>query len=97
METLSKDMKKVLEMPEEMDGVLRQPARRYVKNARAILRTPADVYEHPSFYSFVIDMPGLQVSNIKVIPLHSLSLSFCFSSIQMVNAYFVVESQMFKK
>ncbi|KAH9771169.1 Signal transducer [Citrus sinensis] len=41
-------------------------ARRYVKNARAILRTLADIYEHPSHYSFVLDIPGLEASNIKV-------------------------------
>lgn len=41
-------------------------ARRYVKNARAILRTLADIYEHPSHYSFILDIPGLEASNIKV-------------------------------
>ncbi|KAH9706670.1 Signal transducer [Citrus sinensis] len=51
--------------PEEMEKMLQQPGRRYVKNARAILRTPADIYEDPSHYSFILDMPGLEASNIK--------------------------------
>lgn len=54
------------DMPEEMEKMLQQPGRRYVKNARAILRTPADIYEDPSHYSFILDMPGLEASNIKV-------------------------------
>lgn len=53
-------------MPEEMEKMLQRLAQRYVKNARAIMRTPADIYEHPSHCSFILDMPGLQVSNIKV-------------------------------
>lgn len=34
---------------------------------KTTLRTPADIYEHPSFYSFILDMPGLDAQNIKVI------------------------------
>lgn len=60
-------MQKVLnDIPEDMEKMLQQPARRYVKNARDILRTPADIYEHPTHFSFVLDMPGLEVSNIRV-------------------------------
>ncbi|XP_021754977.1 17.6 kDa class II heat shock protein-like [Chenopodium quinoa] len=33
---------------------------------KTTLRTPADIYEHPSFYSFILDMPGLDAHNIKV-------------------------------
>ncbi|XP_010691944.1 17.6 kDa class II heat shock protein [Beta vulgaris subsp. vulgaris] len=33
---------------------------------KTTLRTPADIYEHPSFYSFILDMPGLDAQNIKV-------------------------------
>ncbi|KAL2892627.1 17.6 kDa class II heat shock protein [Bienertia sinuspersici] len=32
---------------------------------KTTLRTPADIYEHPSFYSFIVDMPGLDAQNIK--------------------------------
>ncbi|XP_058106562.1 18.8 kDa class II heat shock protein-like [Magnolia sinica] len=66
METLPSDMRKVLNFPDEMEKMLQPPARAYVKNAKAIFRTPADVYEHPDSYSFVLDMPGLDVANIKV-------------------------------
>lgn len=67
VETLTRDMQKALNnMPEEMEKMLQHPARRYVKNARAILRIPADIYEDPSHYSFILDMPGLEASNIKV-------------------------------
>ncbi|PIA39955.1 hypothetical protein AQUCO_02600418v1 [Aquilegia coerulea] len=66
MDTLASDMQKVLNFPDQMEKMLHQPARRYVKNAKAIFRTPADIYEHPTFYSFVLDMPGLEASNIKV-------------------------------
>ncbi|CAO2835175.1 unnamed protein product [Amaranthus hypochondriacus] len=33
---------------------------------KTTLRTPADIYEYPSFYSFILDMPGLDAQNIKV-------------------------------
>ncbi|KAF5199616.1 17.6 kDa class II heat shock protein [Thalictrum thalictroides] len=66
METLARDMQKVLNFPYQMEKMLHQPTRRYVKNAKAIFRTPADIYEHPTFYSFVLDMPGLEANNIKV-------------------------------
>ncbi|KAJ4958305.1 hypothetical protein NE237_025416 [Protea cynaroides] len=66
METLTKDMTKVLNFPDQMEKMLQQPARRYVKNAKAIFRTPADIYENPTYYSFILDMPGLEVNNIKV-------------------------------
>ncbi|KAJ8430438.1 hypothetical protein Cgig2_025865 [Carnegiea gigantea] len=32
---------------------------------KTMLRTPADIFDHPSFYSFVLDMPGLDAQNIK--------------------------------
>ncbi|KAL9234321.1 hypothetical protein vseg_009204 [Gypsophila vaccaria] len=33
---------------------------------KTMLRTPADIFEYPSFYSFILDMPGLDAQNIKV-------------------------------
>ncbi|KAK9742698.1 hypothetical protein RND81_03G191900 [Saponaria officinalis] len=36
------------------------------KNEKTMLRTPADIFEYPSFYSFVLDMPGLHAQHIKV-------------------------------
>ncbi|KAI4379946.1 hypothetical protein MLD38_006182 [Melastoma candidum] len=38
----------------------------YVRDAKAMASTPADVVETPAAYSFVIDMPGLKVGDIKV-------------------------------
>ncbi|XP_043716486.1 17.6 kDa class II heat shock protein-like [Telopea speciosissima] len=66
MESLTKDMQRVLNFPDQMEKMLQPPTRRYVKNAKAIFRTPADIFEHPTYYSFVLDMPGLEVNNIKV-------------------------------
>ncbi|XXG43765.1 hypothetical protein AAC387_Pa01g3732 [Persea americana] len=60
------DVEMVLDFLEEMEKMLLPPARSYVKNTKAMFRTPADVYEHPDSYHFVLDMPGLQVENIKV-------------------------------
>lgn len=42
------------------------PSRAYVRDARAMVSTPADVKEYPGSYEFVIDMPGLGSGHIKV-------------------------------
>ncbi|KAK9102493.1 hypothetical protein Sjap_019747 [Stephania japonica] len=42
------------------------PTRNYVRDARAVASTPADVKEYPSSYVFIIDMPGLKSGDIKV-------------------------------
>ncbi|GAU17646.1 hypothetical protein TSUD_07070 [Trifolium subterraneum] len=42
------------------------PTRCYVRDAKAMAATPADVKEHPNSYVFVIDMPGLKSGDIKV-------------------------------
>ena len=38
----------------------------YVRDARAMAATPADVKELPGAYAFVVDMPGLGTGDIKV-------------------------------
>lgn len=38
----------------------------YVRDAKAMASTPADVKEYPNSYVFVIDMPGLKSGDIKV-------------------------------
>nr|AFN89709.1 heat shock protein 17.2 [Primula forrestii] len=38
----------------------------YVRDAKAMAATPADVKEYADAYSFVIDMPGLKSGDIKV-------------------------------
>ncbi|CAD6233089.1 unnamed protein product [Miscanthus lutarioriparius] len=40
--------------------------RTYVRDARAMAATPADVKELPGVYVFVVDMPGLGTGDIKV-------------------------------
>ncbi|XP_057799862.1 17.3 kDa class II heat shock protein-like [Salvia miltiorrhiza] len=42
------------------------PTRTYVRDARAMAATPADVKEYPTSYVFVIDMPGLKSGDIRV-------------------------------
>lgn len=42
------------------------PTRTYVRDAKAMAATPADVKEYSNSYVFVIDMPGLKSGDIKV-------------------------------
>uniref|UniRef100_A0A5B7A9Y2 Putative 17.class II heat shock protein-like n=1 Tax=Davidia involucrata TaxID=16924 RepID=A0A5B7A9Y2_DAVIN len=42
------------------------PTRTYVRDAKAMAATPADVKEYPNSYVFIIDMPGLKSGDIKV-------------------------------
>ncbi|KAG4953736.1 hypothetical protein AAZX31_14G099100 [Glycine max] len=42
------------------------PTRSYVRDAKAMAATPADVKEYPNSYVFEIDMPGLKSGDIKV-------------------------------
>ncbi|KAK4770065.1 hypothetical protein SAY87_030597 [Trapa incisa] len=48
-------------------GAANAPTRAYVRDARAMASTPADVKEYPGSYEFVIDMPGLASGDIKVL------------------------------
>ncbi|XP_016458571.1 17.3 kDa class II heat shock protein [Nicotiana tabacum] len=42
------------------------PSRNYVRDAKAMAATPADIKEHKNSYVFIVDMPGLKSSDIKV-------------------------------
>lgn len=42
------------------------PTRTYVRDAKAMADTPADVKELPNSYIFTIDMPGMKPGEIKV-------------------------------
>ncbi|XP_047342511.1 17.3 kDa class II heat shock protein-like [Impatiens glandulifera] len=42
------------------------PTQDYVRDAKAMASTPADVKEYPNSYVFIIDMPGLKSGDIKV-------------------------------
>ncbi|KAI0522637.1 hypothetical protein KFK09_005022 [Dendrobium nobile] len=56
----------VEDLPEEMEKAFNAPTNRYVREARAMASTPADVKELPSAYEFVLDMPGVKSGEIKV-------------------------------
>ncbi|PKA63347.1 17.9 kDa class II heat shock protein [Apostasia shenzhenica] len=56
----------LVEVPEETEKAFNAPTRTYVRDARAMASTPADVKELPSAYEFVIDMPGVKSGEIKV-------------------------------
>nr|P19242.1 RecName: Full=17.1 kDa class II heat shock protein [Pisum sativum]AAA33670.1 17.7 kDa heat shock protein (hsp17.7) [Pisum sativum] len=45
---------------------LNAPTRTYVRDAKAMAATPADVKEHPNSYVFMVDMPGVKSGDIKV-------------------------------
>lgn len=42
------------------------PTRAYVRDAKAMAATPADVKEYPNCYIFIVDMPGTKANEIKV-------------------------------
>ncbi|XP_054799404.1 17.9 kDa class II heat shock protein-like [Prosopis cineraria] len=48
------------------DKSVNAPTRTYVRDAKAMAATPADIKEFPNFYEFVVDMPGLKSGDIKV-------------------------------
>lgn len=54
------------EMPDEMEKALNAPTCTYVRDAKAMASTPADVKEYPNSYVFIVDMPGLKPGDIKV-------------------------------
>ncbi|WCJ32684.1 17.9 kDa class II heat shock protein [Euphorbia peplus] len=51
---------------EENDKSYNAPTRTYVRDAKAMATTPADVKDYPNSYVFIIDMPGLKSGDIKV-------------------------------
>uniref|UniRef100_A0A0D3AIP6 SHSP domain-containing protein n=1 Tax=Brassica oleracea var. oleracea TaxID=109376 RepID=A0A0D3AIP6_BRAOL len=57
----------MLEVPEDHNEKSRNnPSRAYMRDAKAMAATPADVIEHPNAYVFVVDMPGIKGEEIKV-------------------------------
>ncbi|XP_058086126.1 17.3 kDa class II heat shock protein-like [Magnolia sinica] len=49
-------------IPQDEEG----PTRTYVRDAKAMASTPADIKEYPTKYVFVVDMPGIKSGDIKV-------------------------------
>ncbi|KAL5982482.1 hypothetical protein ACLOJK_016555 [Asimina triloba] len=53
-------------IPDDADKSINGPSRTYVRDAKAMASTPVDIKEYPKSYAFVVDMPGLKSSDIKV-------------------------------
>lgn len=57
----------MLDFPEDQSEKTRNnPSRAYVRDTKAMAATPADVIEYPNAYVFIVDMPGIKASEIKV-------------------------------
>ncbi|KAF8393572.1 hypothetical protein HHK36_021816 [Tetracentron sinense] len=56
----------ILDASDDGQKSFNAPTRTYVRDAKAMATTPADVKEYPNSYVFVIDMPGLKSGDIKV-------------------------------
>ncbi|XVE53860.1 hypothetical protein DITRI_Ditri03aG0035500 [Diplodiscus trichospermus] len=56
----------MLDFPEEHEKTRNNPSRAYVRDAKAMAATPADVIEYPTGYTFIVDMPGINPNEIKV-------------------------------
>ncbi|MBA0690441.1 hypothetical protein Goari_008116 [Gossypium aridum] len=56
----------MLDIPEEQEKSRNNPSRAYVRDAKAMAATPADVIEYPTSYVFIVDMPGINHGDIKV-------------------------------
>lgn len=64
----------VLDMADDHDnnnnsnskGIHSNPFRAYVRDAKAMAATPADVKEYQNSYVFIMDMPGVKAGEIKV-------------------------------
>lgn len=65
--TLLDALHELLDFSDEQNQASHQaPSRQYVREAKAMTATPADVKETRNVYIFVIDMPGLKSDQIKV-------------------------------
>ncbi|KAK8535309.1 hypothetical protein V6N12_056831 [Hibiscus sabdariffa] len=57
------------DLHEDNDNISKNPnaaSRTYVRDAKAMAATPADIKEDAKSYVFVVDMPGLKSGDIKV-------------------------------
>ncbi|KAJ9168187.1 hypothetical protein P3X46_019745 [Hevea brasiliensis] len=56
----------LMDTTDEAEKSFNAPTRTYVRDAKAMASTPADVKEYANSYVFIIDMPGLKSGDIKV-------------------------------
>lgn len=56
----------MMDLSEDPEKSASVPSRNYVRDAKAMASTPADVKEYPNSYVFIVDMPGLKSGDIKV-------------------------------
>ncbi|PIA27753.1 hypothetical protein AQUCO_07600127v1 [Aquilegia coerulea] len=63
---LMSTLHQMMDMSDESEKFSNAPTRTYVRDAKAMASTPADVKEFPNSYAFIIDMPGLKSGDIKV-------------------------------
>ncbi|XP_009362384.2 17.1 kDa class II heat shock protein-like [Pyrus x bretschneideri] len=56
----------IMDAADDAEKSFNAPTRTYVRDAKAMAATPADVKEYPNSYVFVVDMPGLKSGDIKV-------------------------------
>ncbi|KAF3788546.1 heat shock protein [Nymphaea thermarum] len=66
LDSVYKEIADIMSFSEEMEEALQPHARAYVTDTRSMLHTPADIYEHPNSYSFIVDMPGVEPQDVKV-------------------------------
>lgn len=66
MDPVLSTVHQLLGVPDEMEKLLNNPTRTYVRDTKAMASTPVDVKEYPNSYVFIIDMPGLNNKDIKV-------------------------------
>ncbi|GAB4836975.1 hypothetical protein Ancab_001889 [Ancistrocladus abbreviatus] len=64
--TIPSTLQDMLDISEVAEKQLNTPSRVYVRDAKAMARTPADVKEYPNAYQFIVDMPGIKPSKVKV-------------------------------
>ncbi|KAF2304297.1 hypothetical protein GH714_029586 [Hevea brasiliensis] len=55
-----------MDTTDEAEKSINAPTRTYVRDAKVMASTPADVKEYPNSFVFIIDMPGLKSGDIKV-------------------------------
>ncbi|XP_022729975.1 17.3 kDa class II heat shock protein-like [Durio zibethinus] len=56
----------MMDLPDDTEKTPNAPSRAYVRDAKAMAATPADIKEYPKSYVFIVDMPGLKSGDIKV-------------------------------